>query len=170
LRKSEKRLAKAQRKLARLNHLPRTEPRKLKAKQAVQKAYRKVRNQRADFGHKLSRTLVNQYSLIAVEDLNVKGLAKGMLAKSVSDAGWSNFIRMLEYKAVEAGSQVIKVDPRYTSQTCPGCGKIQKKTLAERLHECSCGYQEQRDIAAAKIILSRGLATLGSNSLEAVRL
>jgi putative transposase len=167
-RKSEKRLAKAQRKLARLNHLPRTEPKKLKAKAVVQKAYRKVRNQRADFGHKLSHQLVNQYSLIVVEDLNIKGLAKGMLAKSVSDAGWSNFIRMLEYKAVEAGSQVIKVDPRYTSQTCPNCGAIKKKALAERWHECACGYTEQRDVAAARVILSRGLATLGTSTLDAV--
>jgi putative transposase len=167
-RNSEKRLAKAQRKFARLNHLPRTEPKKLKAKQAVQKAYRKVRNQRADFHHKLSRSLVTQHSLIIVEDLNVKGMAKGMLSKSVNDAGWSSFIRMLEYKAAEAGSQVIKVDLRYTSQECPSCGEKKKKTLGVRWHSCECGYSGQRDIASAKIILSRGLATLGGNTLDTV--
>jgi putative transposase len=105
-RKSEKHLAKVQRKLARLKTLPKRNPLKIKAKKAVTRAFKRIRNQRLDFAHKLSRTLVNTYSLIAVEDLNVKGLAAGVLAKSVNDAAWTLFNSLLDYKAVHpAGGQ-----------------------------------------------------------------
>ena len=70
----------------------------------LQKAHAHVQNQRADFHHKTARTLVDTYGVIAVEDLNIKGLASGMLAKSVNDAGWSTFINKLTTKAEEAGS------------------------------------------------------------------
>ena len=165
LRKSEKRLGKAQRKLA---ALARNNPLRRKARVRVAKAHRHIRNQRQDFAHKLSRTFVSKYSLVAVEDLNIKGLAAGMLAKSVNDAAWSLFIQMLEYKAVEAGSLVIKVDPRHTSQTCPECDNIVKKELSVRWHNCPCGCSMPRDVAAAKVILSRGLATLSNQPVEAV--
>jgi putative transposase len=155
-RKSEKCLAKVQRKLAKLKPLPRRNPKKIIAKRSVTRAFRKVRNQRLDFAHKLAGKLVTRYSLIAVEDLNIKGLASGLLAKSVNDAAWSLFLRLLEYKAVEAGSQVVKVDPHYTSQTCPDCGNIAKKDLAVRWHSCPCGCELHRDVAAAKVILARG--------------
>ena len=74
-----------------------------KAVVLLQKAHAHVQNQRADFHHKTSRALVDTYGVIAVEDLNIKGLASGMLAKSVNDAGWSAFINKLAYKAAEAG-------------------------------------------------------------------
>jgi putative transposase len=164
-RKSEKRLAKAQRKLS---ALAKTDPKRRKARVRVAKANLRIRNQRHDFAHKLSRTFVSTYSLVAVEDLNIKGLAGGMLAKSVNDAAWSLFIGMLEYKAAEAGSLVLKVDPRHTSQTCPDCGNIRKKELSERWHECSCGSSMPRDVAAARVILSRGLATVSNQPVEAV--
>jgi len=167
-RKSEKHLAKVQRKLARLRTKPRTDPTKIKAKRSVTRAFRKVRNQRLDFAHKLSHSLVTQYSLIAVEDLNIKGLAASMLAKSVNDAGWSTFITMLEYKAASAGSLVVKVDPRQTSQTCPNCGTIAKKDLSVRWHSCPCGAQMHRDTAAALVILSLGLATVRNQSVDAL--
>jgi putative transposase len=126
-RKSEKHLAKVQRKLAKVRHLPRFSAVKVKAKRAVSRAFKRIRNQRMDFAHKLSRKLVTEYSLIAVEDLNVKGLASGMLAKSVNDAAWSLFTALLAYKAAEAGSKLVRVDPRYTSQICPNCGAIAKR-------------------------------------------
>jgi putative transposase len=169
-RKSEKNLAKVQRKLAKLRHMPRRDPGKIVAKRSVTRAFRKVKNQRLDFAHKLSHKLVTQYSLIAVENLNIKGLASGMLAKSVNDAAWSLFLNLLEYKAVEAGSLVVKVDPRYTSQTCPDCGNIRKKELSERWHSCDCGCELHRDVAAALVILSRGLATVRNQSVEATPL
>jgi putative transposase len=101
--------------------------------------------------------------LIAVEDLNVKGLASGMLAKSVNDAGWSQFINMLAYKAEDAGRELIKVDPRGTSQTC-ACGASTPKDLSQRWHQCSeCGLSLGRDHVSAQIILARGLRVLVSS-------
>ena len=82
----------------------------------LQKAHAHVQNQRADFHHKTARSLVEDYSVIAVEALNIKGLASGMLAKSVNDAGWSAFINKLTTKAEEAGRLLVKVNPRGTSQ------------------------------------------------------
>ena len=150
--------------------MPRTDPKRKKARVRVAKAYRRIRNQRKDFAHKLSKQFALTYSLIAVEDLNVKGLASSRLSKSVNAAAWSMFTSMLEYKAENAGSLVIKVDPRQTSQTCPDCGNIRKKELSQRWHECSCGCSLPRDMAAAKVILGRGLASLRNHPLEAVAL
>jgi putative transposase len=186
-RKSEKHLAKVQRKAAKLQNLPKTNRSKIIAKRSVTRAFRKVKNQRLDFAHKLSHKLANTYSLIAVENLQVENLtkrakpkldettqtylpngaaAKSGLNKSVKDAGWSFFISMLAYKVENTGSKLIKVDPRYTSQTCPDCGNIHKKELSERWHSCDCGSSMHRDIAAAKVILSRGLATLSNQSVD----
>jgi putative transposase len=165
-RKSEKRLAKSQRKLIKVRHLPRWNTTKRKAKLVVSKAFRKVRNQRLDFSHKLSSKLSKEYSLIAVEDLNIKGLASGMLAKSVNDAGWSLFLNLLAYKVENTGSKLVKVDPRYTSQECPDCGNIAKKELAVRWHSCPCGCELHRDVAAAKVILARGLTGIRNQSVE----
>ncbi len=126
-----------------------------KSKLRVARAYEKVANNRRDFLHKTSRKLVDSYSLIAMEDLNVKGLGKGFLAKHVLDCSWAEFSRMLHYKAEEAGSEVVLVAPAYTSQECSSCGSIRKKTLAERWHKCSCGADMHRDLNAAKNILKR---------------
>jgi len=167
-RKGQKRLAKAQRQLAKAirTHTKRREYRK-----RVATAHGKVRNRRADFLHKLSKRLVDSYSLIAIEKLNVKGLASGMLARSVNDAAWSIFTAQLRYKAECAGSQLVEVDPRFTSQTCPQCGAHRAKELSERRHSClDCGFECHRDVAAALVILGRGLASIGSQSVEATRL
>jgi putative transposase len=107
--------------------------------------------------HQLSRRLVDRYQLIAVEDLNIKGLAGGMLAKPVHDAGWSSFIEKLAYKAASAGRVLVKVDPRGTSQHCP-CGAAVPKPLSQRWHQCpACGLSAARDHVAAQLILWRGL-------------
>src|SRR5439155_24739927 len=95
------------------------------------KAHRKIRNQRAAFHHDLSRWLVERYGLIAVEDLNIKGLSRGILAGPVHDAGWNSFFAKLWYKAASAGRELVKVDPRGTSQVCV-CGAAVPKTRAER--------------------------------------
>jgi putative transposase len=105
----------------------------------------------------LSYWLVQNFGVIAVEDLNIKGLSAGILAKAVHDAGSSSFIHMLDYKAENAGRQVIKVDAKYTSQECPQCGALEKKHISERVHQCDCGLTLHRDHAAAFVILGRGL-------------
>jgi putative transposase len=145
----------AQRKLARRRN---GSHRRYKALLMLQRACIKIRYKRADFQHKLARHLVNIYGFIAVEDLNVKGMAGGMLAKSVLDAGWSSFINKLSYKAEEAGGQLVKVNPRGTSQKCL-CGANVPKTLKERWHKCpSCGLSASRDHVSAQLILRLGLS------------
>jgi len=111
-----------------------------------------IANRRCDHLHKVSRDLINRFGRIAIEDLNVLGLARGMLAKHVADASWAQLTAMLEYKAASAGVELVRVDPRGTSQTCPECGIVAAKTLAERLHRCECGCSLDRDVAAAKIV------------------
>jgi len=151
-RNAQARLRRCQRKVARRK---KGGNRRRKAVRLLQRANVHVRNQRADFQHKLSRQLVAEYGVIAVEDLNVKGLAGGMLAKSVHDAGWSQFIHMLSYKAESAGRRVIEVDPRGTSQFCT-CGAGVRKTLADRWHDCPvCGLSASRDHVSAQVILQR---------------
>ena len=126
-----------------------------KAKLRVARLSAHVANQRRDFSHKLSRSLVDRFSHLAFEDLNIKGLAAGMLAKSVHNAAWNQIIQHVSYKAASAGSVVVLVDPRGTSQTCPKCDTIKHKTLAERMHRCECGCFLNRDVASAKIVLKR---------------
>ena len=151
-RNAETHLRRCQRKVARRK---KGGNRRRKAVRLLQRAHVHVGNQRRDFQHKLSRQLVNEYGVIAVEDLNVKGLSAGMLAKSVHDAGWSIFLEMIFYKAESAGRKVIQVDPRGTSQTCV-CGQRVPKTLADRWHDCpACGLSASRDHVSARVILQR---------------
>ena len=147
-----KRLKRAQRKLCRCK---KGSNNRRKAAIIVAKIHRKIQNQRSDFQHNLSRSLVNNYGMIAVEDLNYKGLCRGRFARSVHDAGWSSFFQKLSYKAAEAGRELVKVDPRGTSQACL-CGASVPKTLADRRHRChSCGLDAPRDVVSAQIILQR---------------
>jgi putative transposase len=165
-RKAEARFRCAQRKVARRKNKRSNQRRK--AVRLLQRAHAHVANQRRDFQHKEARKLVNAYGVIAVEDLNVKGLAAGMLAKSVHDAGWSQFIAMLSYKAECAGRVLVKVDPRATSQTCL-CGARVPKTLADRWHDCSvCGLSASRDYVSAQVILSRAGTRPSGANVEAV--
>ena len=157
-REAQRKLRKAQRRVARRK---KGSQRRRKAVLLLQKVHAYIRNKRADFHHNLSHWLIKEHGLVAVEDLNIKGLAAGMLAKSVRDAGWSSFIKMLAYKAESAGRLLIKVNPRGTSQTCL-CGAHVPKTLSQRWHECvACGLSAQRDHVSAQLILRLGLALLG---------
>jgi len=124
--------------------------RRRKAVLHLQRAHEHIRNQRLDTAHKIARKLVNDYDLIAVEDLNTQGMMKNHhLSKSIADAAWNTFITILMSKAEEAGRQVVKVDPKYTSQICSKCGKIVKKNLSVRVHKCPhCGLVLDRDIKA----------------------
>jgi putative transposase len=157
-KEAQAKLRRAQRKVARRK---RGGNNRKKDVRDLQRAHAHVRNQRTDFAHKVSRTLVVLFGLIVIENLNIKGLAAGMLAKSVNDAGWSSFIAKLAYKAEEAGRVLLKVDPRGTSQRCV-CGAPNPKTLSQRWHYCEiCGLSVARDHASALEILRLGLSLLG---------
>lgn len=151
--KSAKKQRRLQRALARCKS---GSKRRLKAKRNLARHSARTANQRRDFAHKLSRTLVNRYSHIAFEDLNITGLARGILAKSVLNAAWGQLISFTSYKAEGAGGVVVKVNPRGTSQECDCCGLVTPKTLSDRIHNCpGCGTVEDRDVHAAKVIKHR---------------
>jgi putative transposase len=149
-RAAERDLRLAQRKLARRK---KRSGRRQKARQELARVHTHVANQRRDFHYKTALSLVQQYGLIGVEDLNTKGLAGSMLAKSVHDAGWSQFLRILNVKAEEAGRRVIAVNPAGTTQRCSACGNVVPKSLSERWHRCACGLSLGRDLNAARNVL-----------------
>jgi putative transposase len=94
--------------------------------------------------------------------LKVRNLVKNhKLAKSISDAGWYQFRGWLEYFGKKFGKITIAVEPHFTSQNCSSCGKVVKKSLSTRTHQCSCGCELQRDHNAALNILKKGLGTAG---------
>jgi len=146
LKKQWKQLRRAQRRVARRKTFSK---RWRKAVRIVQKVHRKVFNQRNDFQHKLSCEITNNYALIVIEDLKVKGLSRGMLSGAVHDAGWAAFFAKLSYKAENAGRLLLAVDARGTSQRCP-CSEPNGKRLSDREHVCvRCGLVTTRDHAAA---------------------
>jgi putative transposase len=146
---AQARLRRAQRRVARRK---KGSHRRRNAVRTLQRVHAHVRNQRRDFHHQVARMLVNRYGLIAVEDLNIKGLAGGMLAKAVHDAAWGAFLLILLGKAVEAGRVGVKVYAPGTSQRCP-CGAPVPKGLGDRWHHCKvCGLSVPRDHASALCI------------------
>ena len=159
-RAAEKRLRIAQRKVSRRK---KGSNRRRKAVMLLQRVHAHIRNQRADFHHKVSRSLVNRFGLIAIEDVKpAPGLTSGFTAKPIYDAGWGLFIDKLTYKAESARRVLVKVDPAGTSQTCL-CGAAVPKTVAKRRHECSaCGLRAPRDQVSAQLILALGLSVVGS--------
>jgi len=154
LRTSEKKLAKEQR---RKDRKQKGSHNRYKQNKKVARVHRKVRNQRKDFHHKLSRQLVDNYDLIVYENLKITNLVKNHhVAKSISDAGWGQLMCFTEYKAEEAGTVVEYVNAYNTTQLCSGCGRIVPKTLAIRIHSCPyCGLVLARDHNSAITILSR---------------
>lgn len=151
-RKAEKRLGFLQRIVSRRK---KGSNRRRRAVDQIARFHERVADTRKDWLHKLSRRLVTEFDLIAVENLNVKGLARTKLAKSILDAAWTEFAWQLEYKAESAGVRFVRVDPRGTSQECSECGLVVPKTLSERVHRCSCGLTLDRDENAARNILRR---------------
>jgi putative transposase len=125
----------------------------------VASLHERVTNQRDDFLHKLSRYYVNRYDLIAIEDLNIRGMLRNhKLSSSISDVAWSKFAEMLAYKAENAGKLIVRVDPRNTTQRCSRCGGLVKKSLAVRTHRYPyCGLELDRDYNSAIDILKLGL-------------
>jgi len=183
-RKAQKRLVKRQQALSLKKH---GSHRRDKARKLVAKAHRTISRQRRDFQHKASKQLVERYQVLVFEDIKTGNLtrkpkpkqdengrylpngasAKGGLNKSILDAGWGTFVSMCTYKAACAGRTLIKVDPRFTSQVCSGCGQVRKKDLSERWHSCDCGTELDRDVNAAINILERGRRQQRVLSVEA---
>ncbi len=133
----------------------------------VSKVHRKIRNQRKDFAHKLSRTLVDTYDHIKFEDLQIKNMVQNHhLAKSISDAGWYQLMNFTNYKAEYAGKFVEFVNPAGTSQTCI-CGFSVPKDLSVRIHGCpSCGLVMGRDRLSAILIENRpAISTVGTTGI-----
>jgi putative transposase len=161
LAKRERSLARYQRRLARCQ---KGSANRAKARSKVARAHRKVRASRADFLHRTSAKLVRDHDVIVTEDLNVSGMLRNRrLAKAISDCGWGEFRRQLEYKAARAGRRLLVIDRFYpSSKTCSACGHLLKElSLRTRTWQCpSCGTRHDRDINAAKNILAAGLAVI----------
>lgn len=133
-----------------------------KARMAYAKLHLKVSRKREEHAKRLARCVCASNDCIAYEDLNVRNLVKNRrLSKSISDAGWTQFRKWIEYFGWKFGKITIAVPPHYTSQDCPACGARVKKSLSTRTHICSCGYVDDRDVAAAIKILKKGLSTQG---------
>ena len=170
LSKLQDKLARAQKILAKRRAIAKVANRKLsdsrnyqKQKFKVAKVYEKITNSRTDFLHKLSFNLIKNHDVIAIEDLNVKGMVKNhKLAKAISDSSWSTFTTMLAYKAEWYGKTLVKIDRWYpSSKICSGCNHLLTKAelpLSLRSWDCpSCLQTNDRDINASINILNEGL-------------
>jgi putative transposase len=159
LARRERSLARYQRRLARCQE---GSANRAKARAKVARAHRKVRASRADFLHRTSTRLVRDHDVIVIEDLAIKNMVRNhSLAKAISDCGWGEFRRQLQYKAPRAGRQLIVTGRFYpSSKTCSECGHLLAELpLSTRAWQCpSCGTRHDRDVNAAKNILAAGLA------------
>lgn len=177
LKRFEEKLKVAQQRLSLKKH--NTSARR-KAKEVVARISRKIANQRKDFLHKTARHIVNNYGLIAVENLNVQNLLqkKGeikrldkALHRGIIDASWGMFVAFLAYKAEEAGRRLVKVEPRGTTRTCSRCGQVlESLPLSQRFFSCPyCSLHIHRDLNAAKNIVQRAgrFARSGISLMEA---
>ncbi|WP_248962680.1 RNA-guided endonuclease InsQ/TnpB family protein [Sphaerisporangium perillae] len=159
LERKAKNLARYQRRMARKQ---RGSNNRVKARAKVARAHTKVRDARADFLHKTSARLAVEHDLIVIEDLNVRGMVRNRsLARVISDCGWGEFRRQLQYKTARAGRHLIVIDRWYPStKTCSMCGHLLTElSLSTRTWQCpSCGTRHDRDINAAKNIVAAGRA------------
>lgn len=157
-KKDREKLARAQRALSRKQKGSRNYA---KARRKVARIHARIADRRRDHLHKLSTRLVRENQVIVIEDLSVRNMVKNhSLARAISDASWSSFRTMLEYKADWYGREVITIDRFYpSSKTCSECGRIvESLPLNIRDWECECGAVHDRDVNAAKNILAVGLA------------
>jgi putative transposase len=164
LKKSLKKLKKITRQIKKAQNLQI----KAKKQKARRKLHNRIANQRKDFAHKLSRKIVNENKVIAVEDLNLKWLVQDKVSninRKYLDVGVGLFYGYLAYKAESAGRLFVAVDPKNTSRICNKCKKEHDMPVKKRKMTCGCGNAENRDLNAAKNILELGLKTVGLYSL-----
>jgi len=167
IKKYEKKLAKKQRILSRKEKGSKGRD---KARLSVAKMHEKITNSRTDMQHKVSSRLVKDYDLIAIENLNVRGMVKNhKLSKAISDVAWSSFVTKLKYKAEWHGKELIVTDRFYpSSKTCSCCDHIKESlSLNERQWICTeCNTQHDRDVNASKNILRRALAIQSTGTVD----
>jgi putative transposase len=158
-RKAQDRLARAQRKLARsLKGSKNWE----QQKRRIALLHLKVARCRKEFHYHVAHWLCQAYDLVAFENLNIKGLARTRLAKSILDCAWGAFLSILQAVAVKRSKQAVEVSARGSTIECSSCGERVEKTLKDRLHECpSCLLSIDRDWNSALVLLSRGLGAVG---------
>jgi len=181
--KAQKNLARAQRELATKQ---RGSNRRRRQVDEVVRLHLKIKNQRSNAAHQLSRQLVNDYDFIAVEDLKISNMvrapkgrpdpaqpgaylpngakSKAGLNRSIHDAAWGQFVSLLSYKAESAGRTVVSVNPRYTSQACAECHHVDAgNRVSQKEFRCrKCGHCDYADINAARNILRAGRALQAS--------
>jgi putative transposase len=165
LRRSERRLKQHQRRLSRkFKKRAKSQSKNYhKQRKRLGKVHLKVQRQRKDWAIKQARCVVASHDVVAYEDLQVKNLVKNHhLAKSIHDAGWSQFTAWLDDYGKVWDKAVVSVPPQYTTQDCSNCGHRVVKTLSTRTHSCpQCGFELDRDQNAALNILKKGLSILG---------
>jgi len=158
-RKSQRRLARQQRQLARMAKGSKNHQRQANKVACI---HLHVARERKEFHYQVAHWLCDQYDLIAFENLNIKGLARTRLGLSILDAAWGSFLNILQAVAVKRGKWAIGDDPRGTSIECSGCGERVEKTLKDRVHNCpDCGLVIDRDWNSGINILNRVKRTLG---------
>lgn len=158
LQNAEREIARAQRRVSRRK---KGSARRRKAVAILAKKHQRVANIRREHAILIARSLVARYGIICFEDLNIKGLARGMLAKSVHDAAWGILLHWIRVKAEEAARETRAADPRGTSINCNECGAPVPKALATRVHRCSCGCVVDRDVNAARNVRNRAVGAVG---------
>lgn len=163
-RAEEAALARAQRKLSKARHAGSRQ--RQKKRKVVARVHERIGNRRKNFIEQEVCKLIKRFGLLAVEALIVRNMVKNpKLAKSIADASWSKFFAHLLCKAEEAGREVVRVNPAYTSQTCSACGHRQALPLSVRVYECpQCGLVIDRDYNGSKNILEEGLQAVGRHS------
>ncbi len=162
LRKSEKALKRLQKRVSRKK---KGSGNRKKAINKLGRKHLKVSRQRKDFAIKTALCVVKSNDFVAYEDRPVRNMVKNdKLAKSISDAAWSQFAQWLQYFGKVYGKTVVAVAPQYTSSYCSSCGNRVQKSLSIRTHVCSCGTVLDRDYNAALNILAKGLKQAGISS------
>jgi len=167
LRKKEKRLKREQR---RLSAKKKGSENRKKQIVKVQKIHQQIRDARMDFNQKVSTAIAKHYGTVVVEDLNIQGMAQNhKLAKSITDQGWYQFRRMLEYKLQRRGADLIEIgrfDP--SSKMCSKCGNIKHDLkLSDRIYHCNvCNLKIDRDLNAAINVLQMGFVKIGKGIPE----
>jgi putative transposase len=158
-RNTERKLAKLQR---RFSKTEKGSNNRNRLRTLVARCHSKIAHQRSDFTHKLSRSYINTYRIIFFDKLNVKDmLSNSYLSKSISDASWTQLYGKFKYKAESAGSWMVEVEPRGTTQLCSCCGANVPKTIRDRIHHCPrCGLILPRDLNSSYNIFNRGLTQL----------